>query len=76
MALLIAPRPFMVERGHADGVGIDEWVSSEYAKVRRWYAYLGIPERTTIEYFKGPHQIHGVGTYEFLHDKLRWSRPR
>ena len=72
MALLIAPRPFMVERGHHDGVGIDEWVSSEYAKVRRWYAYLGIPERTTIEYFKGPHQIHGVGTYRFLHEKLGW----
>jgi dienelactone hydrolase len=74
MALLIAPRPFMVERGHADGVGIDEWVSAEYAKVRRWYAYLGIPDRTTIEYFKGPHQIHGVGTYEFLHRHLNWPR--
>ena len=27
MAALIAPRPFMVERGHDDGVGIDEWVA-------------------------------------------------
>src|SRR5262249_26139189 len=35
MAALLAPRPFMVERGHDDGVGLDEWVDYEYAKVRR-----------------------------------------
>ena len=35
MAALIAPRPFMVERGHSDGVGLDEYVAFEYAKVRR-----------------------------------------
>ena len=72
MANLIAPRPFMVERGHTDGVAPDEWVAYEYAKVRRLYAFLGIPERTTIEYFNGPHSIHGVGTFQFLHQQLRW----
>ncbi len=72
MAALIAPRPFMVERGHNDGVAPDEWVAFEYAKVRRLYAQLGIPERTTIEYFNGPHAINGVGTFEFLHTHLKW----
>lgn len=72
MAALIAPRPFMVERGHADGVGVDEWVSYEYAKVRRLYTRLGVPDRTTIEYFDGPHTIHGVGTFAFLHRHLGW----
>jgi dienelactone hydrolase len=72
MAGLIAPRPFMVERGHHDAVGIDEWVGYEYGKVRLLYAELGIPERTRIEYFLGPHEIHGVGTFEFLHEKLNW----
>lgn len=75
MAALIAPRPFMVERGHVDGVGTDEWVSFEYAKVRRLYERLGIPDRTTIEYFNGPHTIHGVGSYAFLHRHLRWPEP-
>lgn len=75
MAALIAPRPFMVERGHADPVGTDEWVSFEYAKVRRLYDRLGIPERTAIEYFNGPHTIHGVGTYTFLHRHLGWPEP-
>ena len=70
MAALIAPRPFMVERGHNDGVGTDEWVNYEFAKVRRLYNKLLIGERTTIEHFDGPHMIHGVGTYEFLKAKL------
>ena len=76
MAALIAPRPFMVERGHNDGVAPDEWVAYEYAKVRRLYANLGIPERTEIEFFNGPHTIHGVGTFKFLHTHLNWPETR
>mgnify|MGYP002621720097 CR=1 FL=1 len=72
MAALIAPRPFMVERGHRDGVAPDEWVAYEYAKIRLLYADLRIPERTAIEFFDGPHTIHGVGTFEFLHRHLNW----
>ncbi|HEY2839236.1 MAG TPA: hypothetical protein VGJ26_08810, partial [Pirellulales bacterium] len=71
MAWLIAPRPFMVERGHHDGVAPDPWVAYEYARVRQLYADLKIPERTTIEFFDGPHTIHGVGTFEFLEKHLR-----
>lgn len=66
MARLIAPRPFMVERGHDDGVGLDEWVAHEYARVRRDYSRLKIPERTEIEFFAGHHEIHGQGTFRFL----------
>ena len=72
MAALIAPRPFMVERGHNDGVGIDEMVAYEYAKVGRLYSRLKLPERTEIEYFDGPHEIHGVGTFAFLKKQLKW----
>jgi hypothetical protein len=72
MAMLIAPRPFMVERGHDDGVGTDEWVGYEWAKVRRGYDKLGIGERAEIEWFDGPHTIHGVGTFEFLKKQLHW----
>ena len=71
MAALIAPRPFMVERGHNDGVGIDEWVAYEYARVRRLYARLGLPERTAIEFFPGGHMINGKGTFDFLAKHLR-----
>lgn len=71
MAALIAPRPFMVERGHYDGVATDEWVGYEYEKVRRHYDALGLKERTRIEYFPGPHSINGIGTFEFLDKFLR-----
>jgi hypothetical protein len=72
LANLMAPRPFMVERGHDDPVGVDEWVAHEYAKVRRFYDKMGIGDRTAIEFFNGPHTIHGVGTFEFLRRHLRW----
>jgi cephalosporin-C deacetylase-like acetyl esterase len=70
LAALIAPRPFMVERGHDDGCGTDEMVNAEYAKVRRLYDKLGLGDRTTIEHFDGPHTIHGVGTFDFLERHL------
>jgi hypothetical protein len=70
LANLMAPRSFMVERGHDDGVGMDEWISFEYAKVRRFYDKMGIPKNTAMEVFNGPHAIHGVGTFEFLRQHL------
>ncbi len=75
MVDLLIPRPFMVERGHADGVAPDEWVAYEYAKVRRTYDQLGIGDRTQIEYFNGPHTIRGQGTFNFLHKHLNWPTP-
>ena len=74
LANLMAGRPFMVERGHEDGVAPDEWVAYEYAKVRRFYTRLGIPERAEIEFFNGPHTIHGVGTFAFLRRQFRWPQ--
>ena len=77
MAALIAPRPFMVERGHFDGVGSDEAVGYEFGKVRHLYAArLGIPDRCEIEWFKGPHTINGKGTFDFLHRHLKWPKPK
>lgn len=77
MAALIAPRPFMVERGHDDPVGADEQVGLEFAKVRRLYeARLRLPGRCEIEWFVGGHEIHGEGTFRFLRRHLgREPRP-
>jgi dienelactone hydrolase len=76
MAGLIAPRPFMVERGHYDGVAPDEWVAYEFSKIRRFYDQLGIGDRTEIEVFNGPHTINGEGTFRFLHRHLKWPEPK
>jgi dienelactone hydrolase len=73
LAMLIAPRPFLVERGHRDGVGIDEWVLAEFARVRRFYDETSIGERAAIAFFNGPHRIDGEEALRFFR---RWlSRP-
>lgn len=72
MAALIAPRPFMVERGHYDMVGTDERVAAEFARARFLYsARLGIPECCEIEWFNGPHTINAKGSFEFLDRHLK-----
>lgn len=76
MALLIAPRPFMVERGHNDGVGTSEWVGYEMGKVLKGYSKLSIQDRAEIEWFEGPHTINGVRSFAFLHQHLAWPAPK
>ncbi len=73
MAALIAPRPFMVERGHFDVVAPDETVGYEFAKVRHLYeGQLGLHDQCEIEWFTGPHTINGKGTFDFLHRHLNF----
>ena len=78
IAGLIAPRPFLVERGHSDGVGIDEWVAYEFARVKRRYRQLGVPDRTELRYFVGGHEINLPLTQSFLetHLPVRPARPQ
>ena len=76
MAALIAPRPFMVERGHRDGVAPDEWIGYEFAKVKRTYDFLNLPDRVEIAYFNDGHRIDGRGTFPFLARHLGWPRGR
>ena len=66
LSWLIWPRPFMVERGHDDGVAPDEWVAWEFAKTKRHFVKLGAGNNAEIEWFDGPHAINGRGTYDFL----------
>ncbi|MBI2425375.1 MAG: dienelactone hydrolase family protein [Candidatus Hydrogenedentes bacterium] len=70
MSWLMAPRPFMVERGHDDGVAPDTQVAYEYARTRYTYTKLGHADKTELEFFNGPHTINGVGTFAFLQKQL------
>jgi dienelactone hydrolase len=74
LAMVMSPRPFMVEQGHRDGGTPTEWVESEYSRVRRPYDLLGVGACTEIELFDGPHTINGKRSFEFLHRHLRWPR--
>ncbi|HKE27128.1 MAG TPA: dienelactone hydrolase family protein [Bryobacteraceae bacterium] len=71
---LMAPRPFMVERGHRDGVAPDEWVAYEFAITRLFYLQMKIENRVAIEFFDGPHMINGKGTFDFLKTQLHWPQ--
>ncbi len=72
MAMLIAPRPFMVERGHRDGVGIDEYVAYEFARVSRFYDLMKETRgKAEIEFFDGVHEIHYDGVAKFLKRHLQ-----
>lgn len=73
MSWLIFPRPFMVERGHHDGVAPDEWVAYEFARTRRRYVLSGLGEKAAIEFFDGPHTINGRETFRFLAEQLNWG---
>ena len=70
LAMLMTPRPFMVEEGHRDSGQPSEWVAGEFGKVRRHYDQLGLGDRALLEFFDGPHTIHGQGTFEFLRRHL------
>ncbi len=74
MSYLMLPRPFMVERGHHDRVGRDQWVAHEYAKVRWLYAQLDLADRTEIEFFQGGHSMNLQGSVDFLHKHLKWTK--
>ena len=75
LAALMIPRPFMVERGHNDRVGRDQWVSYEYARVRWLYTQLGLADKAEIEFFNGGHTINAQATFAFLHKHLDWPEP-
>ena len=75
IAMLIAPRPFMIEAGAKDGVIIAprRFADLEMSRVEELYRRLGIPEKGRVARFDGPHQVNGVEAYPFLDRWLNWT---
>ncbi|MDR1153241.1 MAG: acetylxylan esterase [Bacteroidales bacterium] len=72
MTRLIAPRPFMVERGHDDGVALDEYVAFEFGKVRYYYdMHLKMPERAEILFLPDGHLPYVTPVLPFLDKWLK-----
>jgi hypothetical protein len=45
----------------------------EFANTRYLYEWrLGLKNQCEIEWFNGPHTIHGQGTFAFLRTHLNW----
>jgi dienelactone hydrolase len=73
IAMLTAPRAFMIEVGDQDGVVVAprRLADAEMERVLRFYKSVGLSERARVARFDGPHKIHGVEAFEFLD---RWLR--
>jgi pimeloyl-ACP methyl ester carboxylesterase len=57
------PIPFFVERGHADPVGVDDWVAREFQRLEGYAPRLGLVK---IAYFDGIHRVDGVEALAWL----------
>jgi hypothetical protein len=57
------PIPFLVERGHRDKVGTDEWVSYEFERMK---SYVQDPTLRQLAFFEGEHRTDGEAAIPFL----------
>ena len=66
IAGLIAPRSMFVEVGDRDPIFPAEATKVAVAIARQMFRVLGAEDRLELEVFKGRHQFHGVGAFEYL----------
>ena len=73
LAILMAPRPYMIEMGDSDGVIVSprRFADAEIQRVTDHYRALGMADRMAVARFKGPHRIDGAETFAFLD---RWLK--
>ncbi|MFN7542919.1 MAG: alpha/beta hydrolase family protein [Acidobacteriota bacterium] len=61
------PIPFLVERGHRDRVGTDEWVNYEFERLKK---YVSDPELRRLAFFDGEHRTDGEAAIPFLKEVI------
>ncbi len=70
LALMIAPRGFMVENGYYDTAVVTEQAGHEYAKIQRVYDLLGIGDRVKWGAHIGGHEVHLDTLLPYIHRML------
>jgi hypothetical protein len=63
-----SPIPFLVERGHRDKVGTDEWVTYEFERLK---SYVKDPKLRRLTFFDGEHRTDGVVAIPFLKEYVQ-----
>lgn len=63
---LIAPRPVCFENGSEDFGFLQKVARREFARVRRCYTVLGVPERAVFDGFRGGHVWNGAKSIPLL----------
>jgi dienelactone hydrolase len=69
IALLLAPRPLLLEAGRSDEIFPFSAVEQAAARIARGYSDLGAPDRFEVDPFDGGHEVSGAVAYDFL---VRW----
>ncbi len=64
---LNVPKPICIEFGRRDGITTPEWTMAAWKEVAALREHLELEkDRLTLTEFDGPHEVHGVETFEFL----------
>ncbi len=63
---MMTPRPVCVEFGVRDGITSPEWTAYAWKQTETLFDHIGQADRIMLTEFDGPHEIHGVETFEFL----------
>ncbi len=69
---MMIPRPVAVEYGNKDGITTPKWTADAWKQTATIRDHLGQTDRIHLFEFDGPHEIHGVETFEFLD---HWLKP-
>ena len=68
---LICPRPVFIEQGRQDRTAWWERSKVAFEQVKAIYDRLGIGDRAEYSLFDGPHEIHGVESFQFFDKWLK-----
>ena len=75
MALMTAPRGFVVENGYYDTAVVTSLAAYEFAKVKRVYDLLGISDRVLWGAHIGGHETHTDTLFPYFHRMLQHPVP-
>jgi cephalosporin-C deacetylase-like acetyl esterase len=69
---MMLPRPVCIEYGNRDAITTPEWTARAWKQTEIIRDHLGQTDRISLVEFDGPHEIHGIETFQFLD---RWLLP-
>lgn len=73
--LMVAPRGVCVEVGSHDGTTTPAWAEAAWRQTVALRDRFGLTDRMEMVAFDGVHEIHAVGTIDFLDRMLRPAEP-
>jgi dienelactone hydrolase len=73
--LMTAPRAVCIEFGQKDSITTPAWTAAAWKQTTTLCDRFGLRDRVELVHFDGPHEIHGIGTFDFLDRFLRPADP-